>query len=524
MLNEKIGLLLFVSVAFLSDRISFAGVVQDTPNVVLIFADDLGYGDVSCFDRNSKIKTPHMDKLAKQGMRFIDAHTASSVCTPSRYALLTGRYAWRTRLKSGVLTGYSKPLLDENRPTLGTLMKNKQYATACIGKWHLGMTWHDRNGQAVGNNTPRNGSQVDHRLALKRTPIANGFDYFFGISASLDMPPYVWIENDKVVKLPKKGYRVKGGRPGPIAEGWRHEDVMPRIADQTIEFIKKNKKNPFFVYVPLNSPHTPHAPSKKFLGKSGLDKYGDFVVEVDHTVGRIVDAIDQCGLTENTIVIVTSDNGPEVNMYHRRKVFKHDSSSLFLGAKRDNWEGGHRVPFIVRWPKKVKASRVCDQTIGTVDLMATLADITGQELPSDVGQDSLSFASLLEGKKDTKRKNHSWVHHSASGKFAIRKGKWKMLMHSGSGGNPYSAKKTRSEKGSVEMKAAKDKRPMQLFDLQSDPSETLNVVDKNKETAMSLRNDLTEIILSGRSTPGNPEPLKKPYWKQLKWIEKIKLP
>ncbi len=512
---------LAMAISLLSSPLALAAEVGQ-PNVVFIFADDMGYGDVSAYDKASKIKTPNLDRLASAGMMFTDAHTASGVCSPSRYALLTGRYSWRTRLKAGVLHGYSFPLIDDGRLTLASLMKQKGYSTGCFGKWHLGMEWRDEAGKRLSDDRNRVGANVDHTQRLSHTPTSLGFDTFYGIAASLDMPPYVWIENDRVVEQPKKGYQANGGRKGPTADGWKHEHVMPRIGDRAIEFIRENKSKPFFAYVPLNAPHTPHAPSEAFVGKSGLDVYGDFMLEVDHTIGRIVRELDRCELTENTLVIVTSDNGPETNMYARRRKIGHDSSSRLLGAKRDNWEGGQRVPFIVRWPAVVKAGSQCDSPIGVIDVMATLAEITGQPLADNAGSDSFSFLSLLEGvRPNGSRVQHAWIHHSSKGRFAIRQGNWKLLLHAGSGGNAYTSTRSRAAKGSPEVLAESFTNTRQLFDLEADVEESKNLADEHPEMVARLTRLASEIVTSGRSTAGKRLPYFTEPWAQLDWLESV---
>ncbi len=490
------------------------------PNVVLIFADDMGYGDVSAYDPASKIKTPNIDRLVSQGMKFTDAHSSSGVCTPSRYALLTGRYSWRTPLKKGVLGGFSPPLLEKDRMTFGHVFKQKGYATACVGKWHLGMNWA---GGARGSKSysMRNDSTgVDFAKPIERTATSNGFDYYFGIAASLDMPPYVFIENDHVTAQPTSSLKQedKGGRQGPAVPGWRHKHVMPTFADKVIAWIGKNSQKPFFVYMPLNSPHTPHAPSDAFRGKSGMDTYGDFMVEVDHTVGRVMEAIEKRGLSENTLFIVTSDNGPETNMFARRAKFGHDSSSHFLGAKRDNWEGGHRVPFVTRWPGVIKPGSTSDSPFCLVDLIATFAAIVSVDLPADQAVDSVSILPLMLGRDASYREDHAIIHHSSSGKFAIRRGDWKLLLHSGSGGNGYGGgKRSRRYVNSIEQRSFKT-GPRQLYDMKADPDETRNLADKHPEIVKELTALAARYVKSGRSTPGPRQSGVSEPWPQLDWL------
>lgn len=490
------------------------------PNVVLIFADDMGYGDVTCYDAESKIHTPNLDRLAKGGMRFTDAHSASAVCTPSRYALLTGRYAWRTGLKSGVLGGFSQPLIKEGRMTMADLFQRKGYRTACIGKWHLGMDWAGGMRGEKGYNMRNNSEGIDFTKPIQNTAIVNGFNEYFGIAASLDMPPYVFIRNDRVTEQPTSSLKEedKGGRQGPAVPGWRHKHVMSTLTEEVISFIQRNEQSSFFVYMPLNAPHTPHAPGDAFVDKSKLDIYGDFMVEVDHQVGRVMDELDRLKLSDNTLVIVTSDNGPETNMFPRRSKFGHDSSSHFLGAKRDNWEGGHRVPFIARWPGVIAPGSKCDTPFCLVDMMATFAEMMSVELPEDQGVDSVSILPLMQGKNDDYRRDHAIIHHSSTGRFAIRRGDWKLLLHSGSGGNGYGAgKRSTRYNGTIEQTSF-DTANRQLYNMRTDPDETTNLFEKRPEVVSELTTLAGEYVRQGRSTPGPRQKTDLQNWPQLDWL------
>ena len=331
------------------------------PNVIFILADDMGYGDVSCLNAESLIKTTHIDKLASEGMRFTDAHASSSVCTPSRYGLLTGRYCWRTPLKRGVLWGYSAPLISSNRSTVASLLKREGYDTACFGKWHLGMTFPTHGGDpATGDDT---GSNVDWCGAIHDGPSSHGFDSFFGISASLDMPPYVFIEDDRFVGIPDeiKSF-LEPNRPGPATKEFKAVDVLPAITSRAVEYIsdRAGSRAPFFLYLPLNAPHTPLVPTDEFRGRSGLNDYADFCLQVDATVGAITSALDQGGMTENTLVIFASDNGcspmADLDFLHEHQ---HRPSYHFRGHKADIYEGGHRIPFIARYPSVMPAGASC---------------------------------------------------------------------------------------------------------------------------------------------------------------------
>jgi arylsulfatase A len=397
-------------------------------NIVLILADDLGYGDLSIYNSSSKIPTPYLNQLAAQGMRFTDAHSPSSVCTPTRYGILTGRYAWRTNLKQGVLDGYSPALIEKDRVTLASLLRRQGYRTAGIGKWHLGLG---------------DGEKTDYSEPLRPGPITAGFDEFFGIPASLDMPPYLFFENERVVEAPSSSIaasemRRKGGegfwRAGAIAPSFKHEAVLPALTERAVTFIgRQSAEKPFFLYLPLTAPHTPWMPTAEFRGKTAVDYYGDFTAQVDDTVGRVLKALDESGLTRNTLVIFTSDNGAHWLPEDIAK-WGHQANGNLRGQKADIWEGGHRIPLIVRWPEYIKPGSRSDQLVCLTDLIATIASLTGSALLEDAGEDSLDFSSVLLGHKSKTGLRDSIVHHSADGTFAIRQGHWKLAIALGSRG------------------------------------------------------------------------------------------
>ncbi len=401
------------------------------PNIIFLMADDLGIGDLGCYNKDSKIPTPNMNRLAKEGMKFTDSHTPSSVCSPTRYGVLTGRYCWRTdALKKGVLWGYSPLLIEPGRMTLASLLRQAGYHTACIGKWHLGLG---------------NARKTDYTKPLTPGPNSVGFDYFFGIPASLDMEPYVFVENERPVELPtetikgSKHRRQKGGgfwRGGPIAPSFRHIDVLPKITKKAVDYIDERAKNkqPFFLYFPLSAPHTPWLPTKEFRGKSKAGYYGDFVVQVDDTVGQILEALDRNNLTENTLIIVTSDNGSHW-LPADIEFFQHLANWIFRGQKADIWEGGHHVPFLARWPGHIEPGSTSSETICHTDMMATFAAIVGRDLPKNAGEDSYNLLPVLLGKKrEDGPIREATVHHSANGTFAIRQGDWVLIEGLGSGG------------------------------------------------------------------------------------------
>lgn len=466
---------------------------QSKPNIIFILADDLGYGDVQVLNpERGKIKTPHMDAFAAQGMIFTDAHSGSSVCTPTRYGVLTGRYAWRTKLQSGVLGGYSQPLIDPERLTVARLLQENGYKTACIGKWHLGMNWTLKEGGFA--NSPKDANNVDYTAPIKNGPITNGFTYYYGISASLDMPPYVFIENDRLTALPtvEKAFF----RKGLAAADFEAIDVLPICTQKATAFINEHAEaskqgQPFFVYMPLNSPHTPIVPTPEWQGKSGLGSYGDFVMQTDAAIGAVLAAVDKSGIADNTLIIITSDNGcsPAAKVKDLEQQ-GHFPSEQLRGYKADIWDGGHRVPYLVRWPAKIKAGTHCHQTVCLTDLMATCADIVGATIPENAGEDSFSLVPAFSGAAINRT---PVVHHSINGNFALRDGNWKLDFSYGSGGwaSPNEAA------------AIKDGAPnVQLYDMGNDKSEAHNLQAENPDMVAKLTTTMEQLIANGRSTPG----------------------
>ncbi|SMO81311.1 Arylsulfatase A [Saccharicrinis carchari] len=482
--------ILFFSIPLLSACSGGASKINGHPNIVYILADDMGYGDVSCFNENSQIHTTHMDRLADQGMIFTDAHSNSAVCTPTRYGVLTGRYAWRTRLKDGVLWSYDEHLIAPERMTVASLLKKKRYRTACIGKWHLGLDWEkDEEGRTLLTRPIKNG------------PNANGFDYFYGITASLDIPPYLYIENDRVTTVNIDTVEATSGkgfwRKGPIGDDFKHIEVLPRLTDKAVGFINTQSKQaePFFLYFPLPAPHTPILPTNEFRGKSGTNTYGDFVLMVDDVVGQVMAALDQNGIKDNTLIIVTSDNGcSPLADYNELAEFGHDPSYIFRGHKADIFEGGHRVPFIARWPAKITAGSETDEIICLTDLMATCAAIVGVDLPDNAGEDSYNMLPVLMGEKIAHPIREATVHHSVNGSFSIRQGKWKLEFCPGSGGwSPPTPEVARQE----------NLPPIQLYNLVEDIGETNNLTQQNQQIVENLTALMKKYISDGRSTPGS---------------------
>ncbi len=458
----------------------------EQPHVVLILADDLGYGDVQPLNPRSTIPTPAFNRLAKEGMTFTDAHTPSAVCTPTRYGLLTGRYCWRTRLKRGVQNGYGPPLIDEDRATLSTVMRGAGYRTAIVGKWHLGLGLHgDQN-------------NLDLSKPLSHHPGSVGFDHSFIIPASLDFPPYVYFKNgmatttetvnQTAVKFPAFT------RDGPRAVDFDLRGCLDRLTDEAVDVISqmKERNEPTFLYFPLTAPHKPVLPNKKFAGSTKLGPYCDFIRQVDATVGRVIGALESEGVLDNTMLIVTSDNGSFMYRLDESekdhvgdatiqgyRASQHTANGKLRGTKADIWEAGHRVPFFVRLPGGKRAGRRASQVVGLVDMMATLAQCLEFELPPGAGEDSISFVPVLEDPSGADDRP-PLICHSGGGMFAIRDSNWKLVAGNGSGGREVP-------------KGKPFEQPWMLFDLENDPGEKTNVADQHREVFARLKDTLLKM-------------------------------
>ena len=518
-MTARLRLAALVLLAGLAGLRSAAAAVPERPNVLLVLADDMGLGDVSHLNPASLWRTPHLDRLAREGMVFSDAHSSSGVCTPTRYTLLTGRYSWRGRLKRGVLQGYSPPLIEPGRQTLAGFLQAQGYTTALFGKWHLGLDWA-RSGPAP--------EDVDWTRPFGGGPRAHGFDRFLGISASLDMPPYVWLRDDRVTAAPAG--RVGDSpaprlwRAGPIGADFKMEEVQPRLTAETLAFLGERAAardgRPFFVMVSLASPHTPTLATGEFAGSTPTP-YGDFVRQVDADFGRILAELDRLGLARNTLVVFTTDNGyaPAGDIPSHRAL-GHDSSGGFRGAKSDSYEGGHRVPFLARWPGVTPPGGRSGAVIGHLDLFATLAEVLGVPLPADVAEDSASFLPLLRGSPLAPGGREGLVHHSSEGEFSIRAGRWKLILAPGSGGwgrptrspSPWTQPKPDSFEGLP---------AFQLYDLEADPRETTNLEARHPEVVARLGRLLRGYIERGRSTPGPAQPYVREGWPQVAWMERF---
>ena len=470
------------------------------PNIVVIYADDMGYGEVSCYnpDRN-KVPTPHIDKLAAQGMRFTDAHSSSSVCSPSRYTLLTGRYHWRSRLGPGIVQTWGKPAIAPDRLTLGGLVRAHGYHTAISGKWHLGWDWEiPKDKRPLLDGEQRKDTRPgDEQLAFWKElfskdvhggPVDRGFDRYFGTCVP-NWPPYCYIENRRPVGIPSEFLPARlfknnqASKQGPALKDWTLEPILPAITGRACQWIGEFAKTdkPFFLYFPMTAPHTPISPNKEWSGKSGLGQYADFMLETDAAIGRVLAAIDEAGIADNTLVILTSDNGNASYAGGKELEAKgHFPSGPLRGYKFDAWEGGHRVPFIVRWPGKIAAGSRCDQLVHQSDVFATIAEILNHPLPANAGEDSFSLLPLF--KDPSKPTREHAVSQSPSGTLALRKGPWKMIF--GPGG--HGGKNTSGH----------------LYHLGDDLGETKDLRAEKPEVVAELATLMEQLVKNGRSTPG----------------------
>lgn len=487
-----------------------AGEGDVRPNIVFILADDMGYGDLSCYNPESLIPTPRIDRLAGQGARFTDAHSPSAVCTPTRYGILTGRYCWRTWLKRGVVGGYTPPLIEPDRTTVASFLKSHGYRTACIGKWHLGLGWKRQNG-FVGtwknarehfngswqDGDPEKGMNVDFTQPVEGGPTDLGFDvaYFTAACSTID-GPFCFIENDRTVGIPDRPIPVDTTRdadfrprPGWIAPGFELESVDPRFTRRAIRFIETSRRehpgSPFFLYLALSSPHAPWLPPRLVKGRTKEGPRGDLVALVDWCVGEILDTLDRQELAADTLVIVTSDNGP------RHGANGHRAAGSLRGHKSHIWEGGHRVPFIARWPGRIEPGRTCEEPIELTDLLATCAALIGKPLPSDAGPDSRNMLPVLLGEERDAPVHEAIVSHSVFGVFAIRHGRWKLILECQDSGGWVRPRGTGPKEGT----------PGQLYDLEADPGEETNLFEKRLDIVSRLAAMLERYRESGRSVP-----------------------
>lgn len=478
------------------------------PNIVYILADDMGYGDMECNNPDSKIPTPNLNQLAEKGMRFTDAHAGSSVCTPSRYSIMTGRYCWRTRLKQGIVWEWDAPLISPEQKTVAQLLQEQDYQTACIGKWHLGWDWPMKDGSRPNDHVAFGeceaqvreeiGKKIDYEGRLGGGPVDQGFESYFGIDVP-NFPPYTWFQDDRLAVPPTEQKPDElYGHPGVAAPDWNLEGMIPEFTRRAVDYIENQftEERPSFLYLALTSPHSPVVPNEAFKGKSGIGNYGDFVCEVDWVVGEVVAALERSGVSDDTLVIFTSDNGPESRVpddegaYARVQRHHHYSMGELRGIKRDLWEGGHRVPFIAKWPREVPAGTTCDQLISLSDFMATCAEISGATLAEGEAEDSVSILELLRGKEGSSPREFA-VHHSCNGQFALRRGDWVLIDYptgddNGNGmGEPDWFKQ---ERGYMS-----HDHPAELFHLGDDLSERRNRYAEEPELVAEMKTLLSAI-------------------------------
>lgn len=490
--------------------------MKDRPHIIYVLADDMGYGDVRCNDANGRIPTPNLDRLAERGMRFTDAHASAAVCTPSRYGILTGRYCWRSRLKQGIVWPWDGALIEPDRMTVASLLKQRGYRTACLGKWHLGWDWPTHHGRHPNEDLPfgrwikqppraEYESQIDHAGRLGGGPVDRGFDSYFGVDVP-NFPPYTWFENDRVTRVPSvpKPEHLYG-HLGMAVPDWSHEAMIPEFTRRAVDLIEQAAEpgaDPLFLYYPLTSPHSPIVPNAEFQGRSGIGGYGDFVCEVDWVVGQLADALERTGQADDTLLIFTSDNGPETGVpddegvYERARRTRHYSMGPLRGVKTDAWEGGHREPMIACWPGVIPAGSVCDQAVSLVDLMATCADITGTALPPQAGEDSVSMLPLLRGETDQPTRD-CLVYHSAVGTFAIRRGPWVFI------DAPRGNKKPEPDWFAAERGVVPHDQPGELFHLEDDLAQRFNRYADHPEVVRALSERLEEVKRVAGPTPAS---------------------
>jgi arylsulfatase A len=489
---------------------------SDRPNIVLILADDLGYGDLQCYNAESRISTPNLNRLASEGMRFTDAHSPCTVCTPTRYSLMTGQMGFRIPNGGRVFSGAGGPsLIQSGRLTLPKLLSNHGYKTACVGKWHIGLTFYDRDGKPIHDGSPAGVQRIDYSRDIDGGPLDCGFDQFFGTACCPTTDwLYAYIDGKRIPvpptgpldksKLPKHPY-ANDNRAGLIASDFDLQSVDLKFLEKSQAFLKQhvasNPDQPFFLFHSTQAVHLPSFPADGFKGKTQSGPHGDFIFELDHIVGELMKTLESLSIADNTIIIFTSDNGPEVpTVYNMRHDHNHDGAKPWRGVKRDNWEGGHRVPLVVRWPGHVLANTKSDELTSLTDVMATIAEIVDTDLPNDAAEDSFSMLSVLQGKDfQSPIRPYLLVQGFGGQKYlAIRRGRWKYLAHKGSGGNEYA---THPQLREFALPDTAPDAKGQLYDLKSDPGETNNLASSQKELAAEMQKLLDDSISQGRSAP-----------------------
>jgi arylsulfatase A len=486
--------LAFVCLGLALTATAFAATAQ-RPNIIIIYADDMGYGDLNIQNPDSKIPTPHLDQLAREGMRFTDAHSSSGICSPSRFALLTGSYHWRRQ--HGITQSFGAPFFKDSDHTLPQMLQDAGYTTAAIGKWHLGWNWTFKN-EPTGEIQQRNRTvkyytpaDIDWTVPVTGGPLDRGFDYYFG-DGTINFPPYAWVENDRLVETPTTEVNIadmpydtlEGNwefRPGPMVEGWNPYDVLPTLTKRAVNWIEQQSADqPFFLYFPLPSPHAPIIPHDEFIGKSEAGAYGDFVYQSDWVTGQVLAALKAKGFDENTLVIFTADNGPEGYAWQRAERYGHFSMGDLRGLKRDVWEGGHHVPFIIKWPGRVPAHSVSDEVISQVDIMATIAAVTGTKLPAEAAPDSYNFLPVAAGASQLTPLREATVHNTYENIWGLRQGKW-LYLDGPTGGHRKMPDSFMKLRGYEEFES-----DVLLFDLEADPGQRENLSDNHPARIVAM--------------------------------------
>ncbi|MEM9418090.1 MAG: arylsulfatase [Planctomycetota bacterium] len=480
--------------------------VSAQPNILLIYADDMGYGDLAANYPESKIPTPHLDQLASQGLRFTDGHSSSGICTPSRFALLTGQYHWRRF--HGIVQSFGPSVFKPDDFTFPKMLQQHGYRTAAIGKWHLGWDWAAvrRHGAPVPTKkVPAEPDHYDWDKPIPDGPLAQGFDEYFG-DGTINFPPYVWIANDRVVEAPTVMMDtdlfpplLEGSwecREGPMVEGWNPYAVLPTITDRAVAWLGEQKPDqPFFLYFSLPSPHAPILPNESYRGKSEAGAYGDFMFETDAMVGRLLQALEDHGLADNTLIVFTSDNGPERYAYERRRQHGHWSSGHLRGLKRDVWEGGHRVPFLVAWPGVIEPG-VSHETISQVDLTATFAALVGYTLQGDEAIDSCNLLPLLKGEDYSSPVRPASVQNTRANVFALRQGDWLYI------NRPFGEHSARPDWFRTQWNDPKSaSTPAMLFNLADDPGQRDNRYASHPEKVAAMKSMLGRYRAGQGSAP-----------------------
>lgn len=509
-----LALLIFLTSLFTLAYSNSSAEASSRPNILLILADDLGYGDLACYNPESKIPTPQLDKLALQGMRFTDAHSPATVCTPTRYSLMTGELCFRTG-NSPVFTGVGGPcLIRDDQLTLPEMLKEAGYATAMFGKWHIGLTFYDKQGQPINQNGLEGVRRIDYSRPMDGGPLNHGFQQFFGTAScpTTDFL-YAYIEGDRVPNPPSgmidKSHYPQNAYTNDFRDGLASEEFDAAEVDMV--FLEKSRAflrthvqskpdQPFFLFHSMQAVHLPSIPAESFRGKTESGPHGDFIHQMDWIVGELTRELEALGVAENTLVIFCSDNGPEVpTVLDMRKTYQHDGAHPWRGVKRDAWEGGHRTPLIIRWPGRVASGKVSDQLISLTDLFATTAAIIDRDLPTDAAVDSYNMLPVLVGKEiDGMLRPYMLQQTHWEQALSIRVGPWKYLDHKGSGGNDYNRENTEWSIKPYQIPDTAPDAPSQLYNLTNDPGETTNLYFKHSEIAKQLKDLLDKVVASDR--------------------------